>query len=109
MKCRFSKDSITGFVEGLEGYEEFSDFLNRCGDGYIKILIYENCYIGYLSLPIEKIQLNYPSLKRIYWLCKGNCVYVKSSVFVEGVVHMIIFKNFIHYINVFLNTIFFSQ
>ena len=84
MKCRFPKDSITGILEGLEGYEEFSDFLNQCGDGNIKILIYENCYVGYLSLPIEKIQMNYPSLKHVYWLCKGTCMYMRPIVFMQG-------------------------
>ena len=84
VKCRFNKDSISGTLEGLEGYEEFNDFLNRCGDRNIKILTYKNCYVGYVSLPIERIQMNYPSLKRIYWSCKGLCVYMRSSVYVEG-------------------------
>ena len=84
VKCRFHKDSITGTVEGLEGYEEFKDFLNRCGDENIKILLYTNCYVGYLSLPVERIQVNYPSLKRLYWYCKGTCVYTRSAVYVEG-------------------------
>ena len=106
VKCRFPKGSIRGVLKGLEGYEECSNFLNRCGGENIKILIYENCYVGYLSLPIEKIQMNYPSSRRLYWLCKGTCVYMRSSVIMEGCTQGN-FKIFIHYVYVFLNTKYF--
>ena len=84
VKCRFHKDSISGILEGLEGYEEFEDFLNRCADQNVEILSYMDCYVGYLHLPVEKILLNYPSLKRLYWYCKGTCLYSRSRVYVEG-------------------------
>ena len=84
VKCRFPEGSLTGVVEGLEGCEDFTDFLIRCGDEKIKILIYEKCYVGYVSLPIDKIKKSYPSMRRLYWLCNGMCVYQRTNIFVEG-------------------------
>ena len=76
MKCRFHKDSITGVIEGLEGIDDFELFVNRYKD--IKILSYRKCYIGYIVLPLRKIKQIYPSLKNLFWNCKGICLYKKS-------------------------------
>ena len=79
VKCMFQKDSISGVIEGLEGIDDFDLFVNRCGYKDIKTISYRKCYVGYVILPITKIKQNYPSLKNLFWNCKGICLYNKAE------------------------------
>ena len=84
VKCRFPRDSISGVIEGLEGIEDFDLFVNRCGYEDIKILLYRKCYVGYV-LPVATVRQNYPSLKNLFWYCKGTCFYNKAeNVNIQG-------------------------
>ena len=79
IQCNFRKNSEVGIISGFSGSDEFNDFLNRCGDEDIEIIRYYECYVGQLSLPVEKIIKNYPSVKMIIWDCNGLCRYTHKD------------------------------
>ena len=79
IQCIIRKNSEVGLISGFSGTEEFNDFLNRCGDEDIEIIRYSECYVGQLSLPIERIVKNYPSVKMIIWDCNGMCTYTHKE------------------------------
>ena len=71
--CDYRMDDKTMVIAHLWTKVVFNDYLNRCGEENAIVLMYRQCYIGDIMIPISDILDNYPSLKTLYWNCKGNC------------------------------------
>ena len=71
-------------IVGLKSFDDFQNYGIKCGDYHVVALVYEDCYIGQISLPLMNIILSYPNLRIIYWRCKGYCVHPDTGITVVG-------------------------
>ena len=71
--CDFREDDKTMVIENLRSKLELEDYVLRCGEDNVIVLIYRDCYVGDILLPISKLVDNYPNLRTIYWNCVGTC------------------------------------
>ena len=84
VECNFYKDTSHLHIVGLRSFEDFKNYGIKCGDYDIVTLVYEDCYLGQITLPLRNIILSYPNLRTLYWRCKGYCVHQDTRITVVG-------------------------
>ena len=84
VECLYEDKDETITIRGLESVIEFNEYLIRCGQTDAIVLIYDQCHVGNVMIPVQKIIKNYPKIRTIYWMCKGNCNYPSTYVGIFG-------------------------
>ena len=51
----------------------FRQYENQCDDVTSVVIKYTNCHVETINLNITRIKENFPSVRTIYWFCKGYC------------------------------------
>ena len=65
----------TLYIVGLRSVEDFKDYGVKCGDDTVIVLVYENCDLGKIKLPLRDLLKSYTKLRTVYWLCTGVNVF----------------------------------
>ena len=63
--CDYHETDKTMIIENLESKIEFNDYLLKCGQSEAVIVIYSQCYVGDIVIPINQILDNYPKLRTL--------------------------------------------
>ena len=84
IECKYDEESQVLSIVGIKSIQDFQDYGIKCGDYMPRRLEYLECYLGEIRLPLKKLQLNYPSLREIYWRCAGYCITEGSGIDVFG-------------------------
>ena len=51
VECNFYKDTSHLHIVGLRSFEDFKNYGIKCGDYDVVTLVYEDCYLGQITLP----------------------------------------------------------
>ena len=84
VRCNFYEETRTLYIVGLKSNEDFDNYGLKCGDYDLEILVYKECWLGKILLPVNRIMVNYPNVKEIYWQCEGYCTQEISRVNIFG-------------------------
>ena len=74
IECRDVDNEV--IISNFNGIGDFNRNLFFCRNSNVKIRTYEDCYVNYIMLPVQKITEIFPEVRIINWHCTGNC-YVK--------------------------------
>ena len=84
VKCNFYEETRNLYIVGIISNEDFDNCGLKCGDYDLEILVYKDCWLGKILLPVNTLIVNYPNVKSICWQCEGYCALELSRLNIFG-------------------------
>ena len=53
MECNFYEETKTLYIVGIISNEDFDNYGLKCGDYDLEILVYKDCWLGKILLPLN--------------------------------------------------------
>ena len=84
IKCNFYEETRTLYIVGIISNEDFDNYGLKCEDYDLEIPVYKDCWLGKILLPLNRLILNCPNVKSIYWQCEGYCAHKITRLNIFG-------------------------